>query len=170
MAHHHPSFLELLSFTSPFAHWDLITKNCWKFLRKKLKLYGHRSFSFQVQIAWNSLPSVIHQFALASFKTNLKTHLFVKSFHRSYKVNHLIDLSSGRGGRSGEGRGGERDCVFTYLRERKHYYVRVHRVTYLSIYMTVWVYVRSAWYYVWLCFVRACIMHGSMSHYGQFLA
>ena len=39
-------------------------------------------------------------------------------------------------------------CMCELIPEERGNVVRCHRVTYLSIYMKVWVYVRSTWYYL----------------------
>ena len=48
----------------------------------KLKAYGSRSFSFITPYLWNQLPNTIQQApSLATFKSNLKTHLLDQVFN-----------------------------------------------------------------------------------------
>ena len=47
----------------------------------KLKGFGHRSFSVQAPLVWNSLPPNIgHSCSLSQFKSSLKTFLFTSAF------------------------------------------------------------------------------------------
>ena len=49
--------------------------------RWKLKSFGYRSFSYQGPVVWNSLPTDFKlSSSLSSFKSRLKTHLFMKSY------------------------------------------------------------------------------------------
>ena len=49
----------------------------------KLKGFGHRSFSVQTPLVWNSLPSHIrHSCSLSLFKTSSKTFLFTSAFSK----------------------------------------------------------------------------------------
>ena len=46
----------------------------------RTKTYGQRTFSFQAPITWNKLPSMLrHANSIESFKSALKTHLFLQS-------------------------------------------------------------------------------------------
>ncbi|WP_419585632.1 hypothetical protein, partial [Thiolapillus sp.] len=57
---------------------DEKTLSCAKW---KLKGFGHRSFSVQAPLVWNSLPPHIrHSCSLSQFKTSLKTFLFTSAF------------------------------------------------------------------------------------------
>ena len=47
----------------------------------RTKSCGQRSFSYQVPVIWNQLPvSVRHSTSVSSFKSSLKTFLFLKTF------------------------------------------------------------------------------------------
>ena len=47
----------------------------------KKKYSGQRSFSYQRPVTWNNLPfSIRHTQTYSSFKSQLKTHLFSKTF------------------------------------------------------------------------------------------
>ena len=47
----------------------------------KLTGFGHRSFSVQAPLVWNSLPpNIRHSSSLSQFKTSLKTFLFTSAF------------------------------------------------------------------------------------------
>ena len=49
--------------------------------RVNLKTAGERSFSYRTPQVWNSVPEQIRKSpSLASFKSNLKTHLFKQAF------------------------------------------------------------------------------------------
>ena len=57
---------------------DEKTLSCAKW---KLKGFGHRSFSVQAPLVWNSLPPNIgHSCSLSQFKSSLKTFLFTSAF------------------------------------------------------------------------------------------
>ena len=61
--------LDYLCHMSPF-HWPFRCKSC-----------GQRSFSYQAPVIWNQLPvSVRHSTSVSSFKSSLKTFLFLKTF------------------------------------------------------------------------------------------
>ena len=48
---------------------------------KNLKTYGERSFEFYAPLVWNSLPRELREIEIHNtFKTHLKTHLFLKAF------------------------------------------------------------------------------------------
>ena len=83
-AHYHATLFQIWSSTSPLAYWDLVMNNCLHFLENTLKAFGHRSFSLQAPTVWNPRPSAIRQStSLATFKTNVKTHVFVQPLHLS---------------------------------------------------------------------------------------
>ena len=47
----------------------------------RTKSSGHRSFSYQAPTTWNKLPtSIRHASSVSSFKSSLKTFLFLKTF------------------------------------------------------------------------------------------
>ena len=79
---HGPDYLrELLV---PLQHQRSLrssTKNLLKVPKFNLKSDGKRSFSFAAPTVWNSLPDDLKTMGLASFKRNLKTHLFRKAFN-----------------------------------------------------------------------------------------
>ena len=79
-----PYLSSILVIYQPFRSLRSSHEKLFKVPRKNLKAFGPRSFSYQALTVWNSLPSAIRQPpSLASFKTILKIHPFVKSFHHS---------------------------------------------------------------------------------------
>ena len=143
-AHYLPTFLRLLSFISPLSLTKICNEKLLKVPRKNLKACAHRSLSYQARTVWNSLPSAIRQSpSLVYFKTNLKTHRFVKSFHHFQEVIQLT-CPMGKGRKRGER---VCACVCLYLQREEtgvffsfFFFFRRHRVMYLSIYMKEWMY------------------------------
>ena len=83
ISHQAPIYLsELLHLYTP--SWQLCSSTDTRVFRIpsfRTKSSGQRSFSYQAPVIWNQLPvSVHHSTSVSSFKSSLKTFLFLKTF------------------------------------------------------------------------------------------
>ena len=78
-----PSYLtQLLKWYTPVRSLRSADKDLLVVPKIRTKKYGSRTFAHAASIVYNSVPLEIHQSpSLESFKTRLKTHLFVNVFN-----------------------------------------------------------------------------------------
>ena len=83
ISHQAPIYLsELLHFYTPSRQLrSSIDTRVFRIPSFRTKSCGQRSFSYQAPVIWNQLPiSVCHSTSVSSFKSSLKTFLFLKTF------------------------------------------------------------------------------------------
>ena len=82
ISHQAPIYLSDLHLYTP--SWQLRSSTdtrAFRILSFRTKSCGQRSFSYQAPVIWNQLPvSVRHPTPVSSFKSSLKTFLFLKTF------------------------------------------------------------------------------------------
>ena len=87
ISHQAPIYLsELLHLYTPSRQFRSSTyTRVFRIPSFRTKSCGQRSFSYHVPIIWNQLPvSVRHSTSVSSFKSSLKTFLFLKPFLQSH--------------------------------------------------------------------------------------